>query len=239
MDPSEALAGCSALVTGASRGIGRAVAARLAAAGAWVALLARDAAALAQAARELGGEAVVADVRDSAQVEAAVARIRERRGAGPDILVHAAGVFRPTPAEATDLEAFDAQVAVNLRGAFLCIRAVLPEMLARGRGHIVTVGSVAGRRPLPGNLGYAASKYGLRGMHEVLAEELRGRGVRFTLVEPAATDTPLWDEVPPLPGCPPRSRMLRADDVADAILYALTRPARVEVETLALRSALA
>lgn len=238
MPPSEALRGRTALVTGASRGIGRAVAARLAAAGAWVGLLARQAAALEEAARAVGGEPLVADVRDAAQVEAAVDRIRALRGAAPDIVVHAAGVFRPAPAEATDLEAFDAQLAVNLRGAFVCIRAVLPEMLARGRGHIVTIGSVAGRRPLPGNLGYAASKYGLRGLHEVLAEELRGRGVRVTLIEPAATDTPLWDDVPPLPGRPPRARMLRPEDVADAVLYALTQPERVEIEHVALRSAL-
>jgi hypothetical protein len=91
------------------------------------------------------------------------------------------------------VEAFDRMIAVNLRAAFLLMRAFVPGMLARGRGHIVTIGSVAGRQAFPSNGAYSASKFGVRGLHAVLAAELRGTGVRATFVEPAATDTPLWD----------------------------------------------
>jgi len=132
------------------------------------------------------------------------------------------------------VEEFDRQIAVNLRGTFLVIRALLPDMLARGSGDLVQIGSVAGRKAFPSNGAYAAAKFGLRGMHEVLVEELRGTGVRATLVEPAATDTPIWDPMDPdsAPGLPARTEMLRAEDVAEAVLFAVTRPSHVRVPSL-------
>ncbi len=98
----------------------------------------------------------------------------------------------------------------------------------------MTVGSVAGRRAFPSNGAYSASKYGQRGLHEVLVEELRGTGVRATLVEPAATDTPLWDPLDPDrdPHLPDRDAMLRAGDVAETVLFAVTRPAHVRTPLL-------
>jgi NADP-dependent 3-hydroxy acid dehydrogenase YdfG len=104
-------------------------------------------------------------------------------------------------------------------------------MRKRGRGDIVTVGSIADHEALPGNGAYAASKFGARGLHEVLRAELAGSGVRATLVSPAAVDTSLWDAIDPgeRSRFPSREAMLRADDVADAILYAVTRPARVAI----------
>ncbi|MBX6366304.1 MAG: SDR family oxidoreductase, partial [Gemmatimonadetes bacterium] len=158
---------------------------------------------------------------------------------GPDVLVNAAGAFELAPLEATSPESFDRQIAVNLRGPFLLIRAFLPGMLRRRRGHIVTIGSVAGRQAFPHNGAYSASKFGVRGLHAVLDAELRGRGVRATLIEPAATDTPLWDavDVERHPSLPPREAMLPAGAVADAVIYAITRPAEVDVRNVLLERA--
>ena len=112
-------------------------------------------------------------------------------------------------------------------------------MLRRNRGHIVLVGSVAGRTAFPGNSAYSASKFGLRGMHEVLREETRGTGVRTSLVEPGACDTPLWDPIDPdrHPGLPSRDGMLEARQVAEAILFLVTRPATVQIPLLQIERA--
>jgi NADP-dependent 3-hydroxy acid dehydrogenase YdfG len=134
---------------------------------------------------------------------------------------------------------FDQAVAVNLRGPFIVNRVLLPSMLARGSGLIVNVGSVAGRKAYRGNGAYSATKFGLRGYHEVLLEELRGTGVRATLLEPASTDTPIWDSLDPdsNPKLPNRKDMLRADDVAQAILFVATRPADVRIPVLQIERA--
>jgi NADP-dependent 3-hydroxy acid dehydrogenase YdfG len=112
-------------------------------------------------------------------------------------------------------------------------------MLVRRGGLIVNVGSVAGRKAFPGNAAYSASKFGLRGFHEVLLEEVRGTGVRATLVEPAATDTPLWDPLDPDsdPGLPDRAAMLSPDDVAEAVLFVATRPESVRIPFLSIERA--
>jgi NAD(P)-dependent dehydrogenase (short-subunit alcohol dehydrogenase family) len=154
----------------------------------------------------------------------------------PDILVNAAGAFGLAPVSETSVASFDRMLATNLRGPFLLIRALLPRMLARGSGHIVSIGSVAGRQAWPGNGAYSASKFGLRGLHAVLDTELKGTGVRATLVEPAATDTPLWDAVDRQqnPGLPAPGAMLQPQAVADAVLYVLTRPVETHINYLGL-----
>jgi NADP-dependent 3-hydroxy acid dehydrogenase YdfG len=241
---TNALAGRTAVVTGASRGIGRAVAASLAAAGARVGLLARSESRLALLADDLallGGEPVVlaCDVHDAVQVRAATDRALAAFGGAPDLVVNAAGVFALAPAHETDPADFAHAVEVNLVGPFRVLHAFLAPMRARGSGHVVTVGSIADHEAFPENGAYTASKFGLRGLHEVLRAELRGTGVRATLVSPGPVDTPLWDPVRPdeREGFTPRAKMLRPNDVADAVLYAVAAPPNVNVDVIRLSPA--
>lgn len=233
------LLGRTALVTGASRGIGAAVAKALAEAGARVWLVARSADALGRVAADVGGTPLVADLSDEASLWEAVERFQEEAGGAPDLVVNAAGVFALSPVAEETMASLDQHLDVNLRASFLMARAVLPAMLQRGSGVIVNVGSVAGRKAFPANAAYSASKFGLRGFHEVLLEELRGTGVRATLVEPAATDTPLWDPLDPDadPGLPDRAAMLSAGDVAEAVVFIASRPATVRIPVLQIERA--
>lgn len=235
MASSIELDGADALVTGASGGIGRAVSHRLARAGARVWMVARDADRLEAAAREVGGRALAADMANARAVSALRDRIAAERS--PAIVVNAAGTFDLAPVAETEPDMFDRMIDGNLRAPFLVIRAFLPDMLSAGRGHLVTIGSVAGRVAFSGNGAYSASKFGVRGLHEVMVQELRGSGVRCTLIDPAATDTALWDPVRPdsRPDLPSRDDMLSADAVADAVLYAVTRPPDTHVPTIAVQ----
>jgi NADP-dependent 3-hydroxy acid dehydrogenase YdfG len=214
------------------------VAVRLAGSGAEVQLLSRSAGDLEALATELGGRAWPADLTDAADVWDVIERMHEALGGPPDIVVNAGGVFGIAPLHETTVAEFDRNIATNLRGTFLVLRCLLPALLARGRGTIVNVGSVAGRKAFPGNGAYSASKFGVRGLHEVLLEELRGTGVRATLLEPAATDTGIWDPLDPDadPGLPDRDAMLRPADVADAVLFVVTRAEGIEVPYLPLRT---
>ena len=236
MNSPGALRGRSALVTGASRGIGRAVAGALASAGARVFLLARSAGTLEQLAAELGHGAVAVpcDVTDATALGRAMTAVLTAADGAVDILVNNAGVFPLAPVAETSPASFEQTLQANLAAPFRVLHAVLPGMRARQRGHVVTIGSVADRRIFGGNGAYSASKFGARALHEVLREECAGTGVRTSLVSPAATDTPIWDPVDPdnTPGFPPRASMLRAEDVADAVLWAVTRPAHVNVDEL-------
>jgi NADP-dependent 3-hydroxy acid dehydrogenase YdfG len=233
------LAGKTVVVTGASRGIGLEVARQMASAGAWVGMVARGRDALAAAAAEVGGHAITGDVGEPAGVHALANYVSELLGDAPDVLVSCAGAFSLAPLAEADPEEFERLVAVNLRGPFLLVRAFLPLMLRRRSGHLIHVGSVAGRVAFPENGAYSASKYGLRGMHEVLLQEIRGTGVRATLVEPAATDTALWDAVDPVlhPGLPPREAMLRPEDVARVVVFAASQPRHVQIPNVAVEAA--
>jgi NADP-dependent 3-hydroxy acid dehydrogenase YdfG len=235
MASSADLDGSRILLTGASGGIGGATAHRLADAGARIILVARTPEPLEAVARQTGGVAIPGDTADPAFVE--VLRDRVESGGPLDALVNAAGAFDLAPIATTSPDMFHRMITGNLTGPFLLIRAFLPAMLEARRGHIVTVGSIAGRSAFPGNGAYSASKFGVRGLHAVLDEELRGSGVRCTLVEPAATDTRIWDPLDPdaRDDLPPRTAMLSADAVADTILFALTRPAEVRVPLVAVQ----
>ena len=231
----------TALVTGASRGIGLAVAKALAASGWRVGLVARGAQALDDAARAVGGSAapMACDLSDERALRSLVDRVSESFGGAPEVLVNSAGVFALAPAHVADVADFERALEVNLVGPFRLVRAFLPSMRERRSGHVVSIESIANRVALPGNSGYAASKFGLRGFHEVLRAELAGTGVRATLVSPGPVDTPMWDEVNPdeRPGFTPRSEMLQPDAVAAAVLYAIEQPPEVNVDEVRLSRA--
>jgi NAD(P)-dependent dehydrogenase (short-subunit alcohol dehydrogenase family) len=223
------LGGRVAVVTGASRGIGAATAEALHQAGARVVRVART---LSPAGEFVD---IPADLTDPAQVEALADRVQRELGP-PDVIVSNAGGFLLRPLEQTSIADFDAQLSINLRAAFAVARAFLPMLRAAGRGTFVTVGSVADHVGFPENAAYAASKYGLRGLHETLVAEYRGTGVRLALVSPGPTDTDIWAPFDPdrREGFPSRARMLRPADVADAILFIATRPPHVLIDWLRL-----
>jgi NAD(P)-dependent dehydrogenase (short-subunit alcohol dehydrogenase family) len=225
------LSGKVALVTGASRGIGLAVAERLHAAGAHVVRVARS---LTDQSSERRTD-LRCDLSDPAGVERTVARILVEPGV-PAIVVNNAGVFFIKPVADTTPDEFARTLAVNLIAPFLITRAVVTHLVQRGSGHLVTIGSVSDHVAYTGSTAYAASKYGLRGMHEVLRAELQSTGVRTTLVSPGPVDTPIWDPVDPdgRPGFTKRRDMLHAADVAAAVLYAVTQPPRVDVTEIRL-----
>jgi len=225
------LTGQVALVTGASRGIGLAVADALQGAGAHVVRLARSLADTSSAQRT----DLRCDLSVPAQVERAVAQVVKSRGV-PQVLVNNAGIFFVKSLEETSAAEFAETLAVNLTGPWLIARALVPEMMRRGSGHLVTIGSISDHVAFPGSTAYASSKYGVRGMHEVIRAETARSGVRTTLVSPGPVDTPIWDAVNPdaKPGFTKRKDMLRSEDVAEAVLWAVTRPARVDVTEIRL-----
>ncbi|MDQ2768821.1 MAG: SDR family oxidoreductase [Gemmatimonadota bacterium] len=226
----------TALVTGGSRGIGLAIARALVRAGMRVALVARGAEELAARAKELDGGtiAVTADVAVPAEVDRAIAQVRDAFGAVPDLLINNAGIFNPKPLHVLNGEEFAKMMQINLIAPFYVLRALLPAWREQRRGHLIMLGSIADRSIFPDNGAYSASKYGIRAMHEVLRAETKGTGVRTTLVSPSATDTPIWDTVTLAPGnrFPPRDQMLSADAVADAVVWAATRPPNVNIDEL-------
>jgi 3-oxoacyl-[acyl-carrier protein] reductase len=226
-----------AVVTGASRGIGRVLAHELAARGAAVAGCARDAAAvgrLAEELRALGARAVGlgCDVREEAQVAAFAARVGRDLGE-PTIVVNNAGIARFAPVTETTVEQWDEVMATNLRGMFLVTRAFLPAMLARRRGTVVNIASLAGRNALANGAAYSASKHGVLGFSKSLLMEVRKHDVRVIAVCPGSVDTAFGDG--DRPGRPPRERILAAEDVAAVVLEALELNQRATVSELDIR----
>jgi NAD(P)-dependent dehydrogenase (short-subunit alcohol dehydrogenase family) len=225
------LAGQTAIVTGASRGIGAAVAELFAAEGAEVLRISRT--------LKPGGRGNVhdlaCDLTQASEVERLAADEMAKRGV-PEIVVSNAGAFLLRPLETTTQEELELQLAANLKAPFAVAKAFLPAMRAAGRGSFITLGSVADHTGYPENAAYAASKYGLRGLHETLLAEYRGTGVRLTLVSPGPTDTSVWDPFDPdrRDGFIPRQGMLRPADVAEAILFVATRPDHVLIDWLRL-----
>ncbi len=225
----KALEGRLALVTGASRGIGAETASALARSGARVVRVARS----LEPGRHDGFEDHPFDMGDPAAVADLAATVLERVGT-PDIVVSIAGVFERMAFEQASAETLQRHLAVNLVGPFALARGLLPAMRARGSGLHISLGSIADHNGFPQNSIYSATKYGLRGLHESLSAEDRGSGVRFCLVSPGATDTAVWDSASPesLADIRPRSTMLRAADVAEAIHFVATRPSHVIIDWL-------
>jgi NAD(P)-dependent dehydrogenase (short-subunit alcohol dehydrogenase family) len=229
-----------ALITGAGRGIGAAIARRLAAEGARLALVSRTAEDLQQLARELdpSGERVVAlpgDISREEEVDAVVHKAAERLGP-IDILINNAGVPTRRPTEVTDYatEDFDRILDVNLRGAFFCARAVLRGMRERRAGTIVNIGSISGLRAAPNVLPYSISKFGIQALNETLIAENTKYGIKSHVICPGVTNSSIWDrkEVP-LPE-DVRARMLEPDDVAEVAIFLIRLPHRVRIDQVVL-----
>jgi len=225
------LTGTIGLVTGASRGIGLAVADELRAAGAHVVRLARS---LTDGAGDRRTD-FRCDVTDPAQVDRVVGRVTAELGV-PDVVVNNAGVFFIKRLEDTTPADFARAIDVNLVGPFLVARALVPHLVQRRRGHLVTIGSVSDHMGFAYSAAYGASKFGVRGMHEMITAEVSKHGVRTTLVSPGPVDTGIWDPIDPdaKPGFTKRKDMLRPEDVAEAVLFAVTRPARAAVTEIRL-----
>lgn len=189
------LAGRTALVTGGGRGIGRAIALDLAAAGARVVVASRTKGELEAVAAEARtpAAAVTADVADPASVRALFAEARRAFGE-IDILVNGAGVAPSAPLVKTTDEQWRQAIEVNLSGAFYCLREALPSMTRTGWGRVVNIASIAGRTGAPYIAAYAASKHGLLGLTKVAALEAAAHGVTVNAVCPGYVDTPMTDE---------------------------------------------
>lgn len=188
------LVGSRALVTGGSRGIGRSVAAALAAEGARVAVAARSVDAVEAAAREIGPAAIAVplDVTDEAACAAAVRRCEEELG-GLDVLVHSAGLAASGRFARLETETWREVMAVNLDGPFFLTRAALPGMLERGAGAVIAIASIAARAGAPYVAAYTAAKHGLLGLIRALAAEHARSGVTFNCVCPGYVDTPMTE----------------------------------------------
>jgi NADP-dependent 3-hydroxy acid dehydrogenase YdfG len=198
---------------------------------------------VAAAIREAGGEAEprATDVTSWEDVQGLAAHARERYGR-IDVLVNNAGVMPLSPVEALRVDDWERMVDVNVKGVLYGIAAVLPTFLEQGSGHIVNVGSLAGRRPFPGGSVYSATKFAIRSLTWGMQLELSStHGIRVTDVQPGVVDTELTDHIPD----PSRRDAFRSTwaerrpldpaDVARAVLFAVTSPAHVNVNEILLR----
>ncbi len=208
--------GRAAIVTGAGRGIGRAIAQALARERMWVGLLGRRVSDLEATAREVqaaGGRPVVlqADVRDYASLERAFQDFWATAGR-LDVLVNNAGIGIFRPVEEMTPEEFDDVIRTNLHGVFYCCKLAIPLMRRTGGGYIIQVGSLAGRNPIAGGAAYCASKFAVRGFAESLMLEVRYDDIKVTTVAPGSVDTHFGG---PAGG---ESWKLRPEDVAQAVV---------------------
>jgi NADP-dependent 3-hydroxy acid dehydrogenase YdfG len=213
------LEGKVALITGASAGIGAAVARALNEEGARLALASRRG-------DELGLDGalgLVCDVRDQKQLDQAVEAAVDRFG-GLDILVANAGVGAYGPFLELDAEHLEEMIDVNVKGAIYAVRAALPHLLESGEADVVTLASEAGRRGLPYEAVYCASKFAQVGFTRALDHELRERGIRCTNVCPGGVATEFALGRGRTPDMPELAGMMSADDVAEVVLFVLTRP---------------
>jgi 3-oxoacyl-[acyl-carrier protein] reductase len=225
-----------AIVTGAGKGIGRAIALRLAGAGYHVAAYSRTAADLEKLQQDLGGAPAdhlvqTGDVAVQEAVEKFVATVHERWGR-IDLLVNNAGFAVSAPVQELSVSDWDGMMAANVRGTFLFTRTVLPLMVARRDGVIVNIASIAGKDGFTGGTGYAASKHAVMGFADSLWREVRSHNIRVTSICPGSVDTHFFG---PEVGSPGRAHMMHPDDVAEAVLYAARQPDRLFVKEIELR----
>jgi len=218
------LDGRVAIVTGASTGIGRAIALALAGAGAKTVVAARSADKLEELAKEIagaGGEALAApcDVTDEAKVEALFDRCRERFG-DPDILVNNAGIADHTPTPDLTLARWQEVIDINLTSVFLCSRAAMRLMMPRKRGRIINIGSISAKVPRPNTAAYTATKFAIEGLTRSLALDGRPHGIAVSMLHPGSTVSML------VPGVTDKQRpaTMQAEDVARLALLMASLP---------------
>ena len=230
--------GAMAVVTGASRGIGRAVARAAAAKGARVGLVAGTEGDLRSVLAEAGGDGAVAtaDVSDRRSVEAALAQLVQELGP-VDILVNNAGIGAYGKVADTDVDVFERLMQVNYFGTVYATKAVLAPMIDRRRGHIVNVASVAGRFGVPLEAAYSASKFAVVGLTEGMAVELEPLGIGVSMVNPGPVDTEFF-ATRGHPYAQSWPKPVPAERVADAVIVAVERNRREQVIPRALRSGL-
>ncbi len=223
------------VITGASQGIGAAIARTFAEEpGATLTLVARNRDRLEAVASDCQARGALVgvypcDVTDDAAVAATAAAVLDRRGP-PDVLVNNAGLFEPGTLIDTDADAFRRQVDVNLTSAFLVTKAFLPAMRKAGTGTIFFMASVASIRAYPGGLAYCAAKHGLLGLARAVREETKAYGIRVTTLLPGATLTPSWEGA----GLP-ETRFIPPEDVARTLREVYHLSDRTVVEELLLR----
>ena len=226
-----------ALVTGASRGIGKGIAAALAAEGATVVLAARDGPAAEVAAAEIAHTygrpalGLAADVRDPAQVAVLFGEVDSSFG-GVDILINNAGIGVFAPVGELSPAAWRDTIDTNLTGVFYCCHEAVPRMRRRGGGAIVNIGSLAGREAFSGGAAYNASKFGLLGFSEALMLDVRHDGIRVAIVMPGSVNTEFRDQQPQ---DPEETWKLLPEDVAAAVIAFLKMPERAMLSKLELR----
>ena len=218
------LTGKVALVTGAGRGIGKAVARSLARAGCHVILSSRTIAQIEEVEREIrreGGSATVvgADLTDDDAIAYLVDESRRACGA-VDILVNNAGWGKRATVVKARIEDWDQTFRLNLRAPMILAQRFLPAMIEKGEGAVINVGSVSGKSGEANGAAYSASKFGLIGFTQSLYEEVREHGIKAAVILPGFVDTPM---IPPVKNLD-RSKMIQADDVAQSVLYILNSP---------------
>ncbi len=226
----DSLSGRVALITGASRGIGAAVARQLDAAGVRVGLASRSGDDLGIA----GAVGVAADVRDPASIGSAVATVVDRLGK-LDILVVNAGVGAYGPILDLPAEEIDEMIDVNVKGAIHSIRAALPHLMKSSAADVVTLASEAGRRGLPLEAVYCASKFAQVGLTRALDHELREHGIRCTNVCPGGVATDFAMGRGRTPDMPELAGMMEPDEVAETVMFVLTRPRTHRILEVAFR----
>lgn len=227
------------VVTGATSGIGLAIARRFGERGARLAICGRTAATLRTAVKRLEDEGIsvighTCDVGDPEQVATFASAVHDGLGR-VDVLVNNAGVASFAPVAEMPIEQFDEIMRTNVRGVYLMTRAFLPEMLRREAGHIVNVASLAGKNGVPRGAAYSASKHAVLGFTRSLMLETRRQGVRVIAVCPGSVATPFFDKA----GVEREDldRVLQPEDVADAVVSALELPRRALVSELDIRPA--
>jgi len=215
------------LVTGATRGVGEALTLRLVSKGHVVFALARTRGQLDSLVERGGVGKVIpfeVDISNRRQVEETIGLIDNEHD-GVDVLVNNAGVVENVVFEEQDLDMVDRIIDVNLKGALYVTRCVVPLMVRSGGGRIINVSSVAGTRGIPGQVAYCASKHGMNGFADALAQELLEKNVLVSTICPGGIDTPLWDPVEnPYPG--DKKRIMQPDEIVDLIEYMLDQPDR-------------